>query len=155
MIRITLCLFLTMLFFSCKLSDKDDIDKAEINGIIRDIQSAFNGRGESVEQKHKKIMSYYRTDFYHDLVKYPTVENFWYKLIIENKSMVIDDVNIKLLEDDSEAKVEFKVTLVDQNDNTLGPFPEPEPGVIIFGYLSYFYYDQTGWKIYGNHRKNE
>ena len=148
MIKYIFILILPLFLLSCNLTDKDDIDKAMIVNILRDIEYVFNG-AETVMQKHEKIMFYYDENFLHDSVRYVSINNHWHLLINDFSSIKIEDISITLLDDDS-ALARFKITFFDRDHKPSPTLPEPYHQ----GYLSYFWYNSNNWKIYGNQNPN-
>ena len=137
---------LPLFLLSCNLSDKEDIDKAQIVNILRDIEYIFNS-GDSVQQKYDKIMAYYHEDYLHNSERIVSVGNFWHLRINDFTNIKIDDISISL--DDDRALARFKLTFFDRDNKPNGPYPEPTLGI-----LSFFWHDFTSWRIYGNQISN-
>ena len=146
MIKYIFIVIISLFLITCNLSEKEDIDKAQITNILRDIENIFNGV-DSVQNKHDKIISYYHTDYLHNSERLVSVGNFWSIRLNDYTNIKIEDIRINL--DDDFAFASFKLTFFDRDNKPNGPYPEP-----VFGILSYFWHDLTSWRIYGNQNSN-
>ncbi len=118
---------------SCDLSSPEEVDTAEIEEILQDIQNAFIYEDETV------IMSFYHPEFLHGTDTYNAEQIIWESRLNEYDLMSIAEIEIEL--NDNFATVYFTLTFDAQT--TQEPSTE-------HGDMSDFYREYDDWKICGN-----
>jgi len=118
---------------SCDLSSPEEVDNAEIEEILRDIENAF------IYYDLSAIMQHYHPGFLHGTNSYNFEQVIWEIRMNEFDLISIENIEIDL--NDSFAVVAF--TLIFDDLTTQEPSAE-------HGDLSYFYREYDDWKICGN-----
>jgi len=136
------------LLLSCSDPQDEDIDRARISNIIRDIEYSFN-QHDATGFDASPIMQYYAEYYLNNGENKINAQSEWTKRANRFSSMKTEIHNIDV--STTPAEVRLTVTFLEWNSSS--PFIYTDPGT--YGDLSYFCNDDvSGWVICGNQEGN-
>lgn len=131
-----ICLLFLFLLAGCKDSTSNNYDETRINEIMYNIKSAYN------DNDIDALMQYFHTDYLHNGQSRWEIKEVW--LNRKAEFPIIDFQNTELSIHDDIAVVSFRMKLSKSTEDVYSDEPADH------GDLSYFIYDNSDWKVYGN-----
>lgn len=130
-----LVIMLVFLFSGCK-DPSSSYDETRINDILYRIESAYNDHDVDA------LLMYFSPDYLHDGQSNWEIREVWLDRMAEFVLIDFQDIEINIHGD--LATVGFRMKLISQTQTLYSDEPATH------GDLSYFIYEDSDWKVYGN-----
>jgi hypothetical protein len=141
-ILIFICILISLfLLMSCKDTTSGSYDETRINEILYSIESAFN------DHDIDALMQYFDINYLHNGQSKWEIREVWLDRMAEY--LLIDFQSIEIDVQNGKAIVSFRMKL----SNSTSPVYSEEP--LTHGDLSYFIYDNSDWKVFGNQENSK
>jgi len=138
---VLVCVLSGFMFFSCQDTTSSSYDETRLNEIMYNIKSAFN------DHDIDALMQYYDSAYLHDGQSKWEIREVWLDRMAQY--LLIDFQSIEVDVQNDRAMVIFRMKLT--NATSVVYSDEPQTN----GDLSYFSYDNSDWKVFGNQENSK